>query len=147
METLESQKCFFSKGRTGGSEEEKEEEMVNKPVRTMPKKSRNPFLSEKYVQIPSGLGCSALEADGCSAVRCCPGRAGRGRWRSAVRTPRSAPAAPGTAREEGGLRSHLLASPSSRHIPQPAELEGQRLLKLKAQAFSTFFNIQVLQLP
>lgn len=79
--------------------------------------------------------------------------AGRGRWRSAVRTPRSSPAAPGTAREEreeGGLRSHLLTSPLSRHILQRAELvsrvEGQRLLKLKAQAFSTFFNIRVLQL-
>ncbi|NWI71294.1 NOL12 protein, partial [Todus mexicanus] len=36
-------------GKTDGSEEEKGEgeEMVNKPVRTMPKKSRNPFLSEK----------------------------------------------------------------------------------------------------
>ncbi|XP_053799590.1 nucleolar protein 12 isoform X1 [Vidua macroura] len=34
-------------GKTDGSEEEKGEEVVNKPVRTMPKKSRNPFLSEK----------------------------------------------------------------------------------------------------
>lgn len=128
-------------------------------MRTMPKKSRNPFLSEKYVRIPSGLRCSAQEADGnvgfwdawpqegCGAARA---GAGRGRWRSAVRPPRSVPAAPVTARgerEKGGLRSHLLPSPSPRHIPQRAELvsrvEGQRLLKLKAQAFSTFFNIQV----
>lgn len=75
METSESQKCFFSKGRTGGSEEEKEEEVVNKPVRTMPKKSRNPFLSEKYVQIPSGLCYLALEADG-NVPRCGGARAG-----------------------------------------------------------------------
>ncbi|XP_074758557.1 nucleolar protein 12 isoform X2 [Athene noctua] len=34
-------------GKIDGSEEEKGEEMANKPVRTMPKKSRNPFLSEK----------------------------------------------------------------------------------------------------
>lgn len=45
----ESQKCFLFKGKSDGSEEEKGEEVVNKPVRTMPKKSRNPFLSEKYV--------------------------------------------------------------------------------------------------
>lgn len=40
---------FLFKGKSDGSEEEKGEEVVNKPVRTMPKKSRNPFLSEKYV--------------------------------------------------------------------------------------------------
>ncbi|NXI22839.1 NOL12 protein, partial [Sterrhoptilus dennistouni] len=42
-------------GRTGGSEEEKEEEVVNKPVRTMPKKSRNPFLSEKISALTATL--------------------------------------------------------------------------------------------
>ncbi|KAF4799101.1 TRIO and F-actin binding protein [Turdus rufiventris] len=34
--------------RTDGSEEDKGEEVVNKPVRAMPKKSRNPFLSENW---------------------------------------------------------------------------------------------------
>ncbi|KAK2512762.1 Nol12 [Columba guinea] len=36
-------------GKSDGSEGEQEEEVSNKPVRTMPKKARNPFLSEKYV--------------------------------------------------------------------------------------------------
>ncbi|NXB75497.1 NOL12 protein, partial [Donacobius atricapilla] len=38
-----------------GSEEEKGEEVVNKPVRTMPKKSRNPFLSEKISSLTATL--------------------------------------------------------------------------------------------
>ncbi|NWZ62585.1 NOL12 protein, partial [Acrocephalus arundinaceus] len=42
-------------GRTGGSEEEKGEEVVNKPVITMPKKSRNPFLSEKISSLTAAL--------------------------------------------------------------------------------------------
>ncbi|NXX25586.1 NOL12 protein, partial [Nicator chloris] len=43
-------------GGTGGSEEEKgEEEVMNKPVRTMPKKSRNPFLSEKISSLTATL--------------------------------------------------------------------------------------------
>lgn len=60
-ETLESQNCLFKcvhstfflffplfKGKSDESEE-KGEEAVTKPVRSMPKKARNPFLSEKYV--------------------------------------------------------------------------------------------------
>ncbi|XP_066176257.1 nucleolar protein 12 [Sylvia atricapilla] len=39
----------------GESEEAKEEEVVNKPVRTMPKKSRNPFLSEKISSLTATL--------------------------------------------------------------------------------------------
>ncbi|NWH94331.1 NOL12 protein, partial [Aegithalos caudatus] len=42
-------------GRAGGSEEEKGEEMVNKPVRTMPKKSRTPFLSDKISSLTATL--------------------------------------------------------------------------------------------
>jgi len=37
--------------------------VVNKPVTTMPKKSRNPFLSEKYVWIHSALCSEALQVD------------------------------------------------------------------------------------
>ncbi|TRZ22629.1 hypothetical protein HGM15179_004474 [Zosterops borbonicus] len=77
-------------GRTGGSEEEKEEEVVNKPVRTMPKKSRNPFLSEKYVQIPSGLCYLALEADGNVPS-----------WHESRRYPPLSPGAEGEHRETG----------------------------------------------
>ncbi|XP_041272791.1 nucleolar protein 12 isoform X1 [Onychostruthus taczanowskii] len=55
VETPESQKCFLVKGKTDGSEEEKGEEVVNKPVRTMPKKSRNPFLSEKISSLTATL--------------------------------------------------------------------------------------------
>ncbi|XP_052524720.1 nucleolar protein 12 [Tympanuchus pallidicinctus] len=36
-------------------EEEKGEEVVNKPARTMPKKSRNPFLSEKISSLTATL--------------------------------------------------------------------------------------------
>ncbi|KAM4902117.1 nucleolar protein 12 [Sylvia borin] len=39
----------------GESEEVKEEEVANKPVRTMPKKSRNPFLSEKISSLTATL--------------------------------------------------------------------------------------------
>ncbi|NWI03878.1 NOL12 protein, partial [Tichodroma muraria] len=42
-------------GKTDGSEEEKGEEVANKPVRTMPKKSRNPFLSEKISSLTATL--------------------------------------------------------------------------------------------
>ncbi|XP_030094473.1 nucleolar protein 12 isoform X2 [Serinus canaria] len=42
-------------GKTDGSEEEKGEEVENKPVRTMPKKSRNPFLSEKISSLTATL--------------------------------------------------------------------------------------------
>ncbi|NXU52780.1 NOL12 protein, partial [Turnix velox] len=43
-------------GKSDGSEEEKgEEEVVNKPVRTMPKKARNPFLSEKISSLTATL--------------------------------------------------------------------------------------------
>ncbi|KFP10225.1 Nucleolar protein 12, partial [Egretta garzetta] len=42
-------------GKSDGSEEEKGEEVVNKPVRTMPKKSRNPFLSEKISSLTATL--------------------------------------------------------------------------------------------
>lgn len=42
-------------GKSDGSEEEKGEEVVNKPVRTMPKKSRNPFLSEKISALTATL--------------------------------------------------------------------------------------------
>ncbi|NXN79654.1 NOL12 protein, partial [Bombycilla garrulus] len=42
-------------GKTDGSEEETGEEVVNKPVRTMPKKSRNPFLSEKISSLTATL--------------------------------------------------------------------------------------------
>ncbi|NXY89327.1 NOL12 protein, partial [Alcedo cyanopectus] len=44
-------------GKSNGSEEEKGEgqEVVNKPVRTMPKKSRNPFLSEKISSLTATL--------------------------------------------------------------------------------------------
>ncbi|KAI1239165.1 hypothetical protein IHE44_0012277 [Lamprotornis superbus] len=42
-------------GKTDGSEEEKGEEVMNKPVRTMPKKSRNPFLSEKISSLTATL--------------------------------------------------------------------------------------------
>ncbi|NXC31097.1 NOL12 protein, partial [Campylorhamphus procurvoides] len=44
-------------GKSDGSEEEKEkgEEVVNKPVRAMPKKSRNPFLSEKISSLTATL--------------------------------------------------------------------------------------------
>ncbi|NWW43039.1 NOL12 protein, partial [Pedionomus torquatus] len=38
-----------------GSEEEKGEEVGNKPVRAMPKKSRNPFLSEKISSLTATL--------------------------------------------------------------------------------------------
>ncbi|XP_055663289.1 nucleolar protein 12 isoform X1 [Falco peregrinus] len=38
-----------------GSEEKKGEEVVNKPVRTMPKKARNPFLSEKISSLTATL--------------------------------------------------------------------------------------------
>lgn len=42
--------CFFLfKGKNDGSGEEKGEEVVKKPTITVPKKSRNPLLSEKYV--------------------------------------------------------------------------------------------------
>ncbi|KFU95710.1 Nucleolar protein 12, partial [Chaetura pelagica] len=41
--------------KTDGSEEEKGEEVVKKPVRTMPKKSRNPFLSEKISSLTATL--------------------------------------------------------------------------------------------
>ncbi|XP_056338206.1 nucleolar protein 12 isoform X2 [Oenanthe melanoleuca] len=44
-----------SSGKTEGSEEEKGEEVVNKPVRAMPKKSRNPFLSEKISSLTATL--------------------------------------------------------------------------------------------
>lgn len=98
------------------------------------------------------LGCG-MRRGAAEGAQCCPAGAGRGSWRSTARAPRSAPAAAVTAqeeREEGGLRPHLLPSPSLRHIPQRAELvsrvEGQKILKLKAQAFPTFFSIQVLQL-
>lgn len=40
---------FLLKGKNDGSGEENGEEVVNKPARTVPKKSRNPLLSEKYV--------------------------------------------------------------------------------------------------
>lgn len=40
--------CPLFKGKNDESEE-KGEEAVTKPVRSMPKKARNPFLSEKYV--------------------------------------------------------------------------------------------------
>lgn len=125
-------------------------------MRAMPKKSRNPFLSEKYVEIPACLGGPALEGGGTlcvgGAVRCCAGGGRQGAL--AERGPLGSGArwAAGTAwqerQEEGGLRPRLL--PASRHIPQRAELgprvEGQRLLKPKVQAFSAFFSIQVLQL-
>nr|XP_009936103.1 PREDICTED: nucleolar protein 12 [Opisthocomus hoazin] len=42
-------------GKSDGSEEEKGEEVVNKPVTTMPKKSRNPFLSEKISSLTAML--------------------------------------------------------------------------------------------
>ncbi|NXN49311.1 NOL12 protein, partial [Rynchops niger] len=42
-------------GKSVGSEEEQGEEVVNKPVRTMPKKSRNPFLSEKISSLTATL--------------------------------------------------------------------------------------------
>ncbi|NXX18374.1 NOL12 protein, partial [Podargus strigoides] len=42
-------------GNSDGSEEEKGAEVVNKPVRTMPKKSRNPFLSEKISSLTATL--------------------------------------------------------------------------------------------
>ncbi|NXW43243.1 NOL12 protein, partial [Nyctiprogne leucopyga] len=42
-------------GKSDGSEEEKGEEVVNNPVRTMPKKSRNPFLSEKISSLTATL--------------------------------------------------------------------------------------------
>ncbi|NXF86530.1 NOL12 protein, partial [Eubucco bourcierii] len=42
-------------GKNDGSEEEKGEEVVNNPVRTMPKKSRNPFLSEKISSLTATL--------------------------------------------------------------------------------------------
>ncbi|NXN36859.1 NOL12 protein, partial [Rhinoptilus africanus] len=41
--------------KSDGSEEEKGEEVANKPVRTMPKKSRNPFLSEKISSLTATL--------------------------------------------------------------------------------------------
>lgn len=44
-----------SEGKSDGSEEEKGEEVVNKPARTMPKKSRNPFLSEKISSLTATL--------------------------------------------------------------------------------------------
>ncbi|KAM6293335.1 nucleolar protein 12 [Porphyrio hochstetteri] len=42
-------------GKNDGSEEDKGEEVVNKPARTMPKKSRNPFLSEKISSLTATL--------------------------------------------------------------------------------------------
>ncbi|NWT14366.1 NOL12 protein, partial [Vireo altiloquus] len=43
-------------GKSDGSEEEKGEEVkVDQPVRTMPKKSRNPFLSEKISSLTATL--------------------------------------------------------------------------------------------
>ncbi|KFW87345.1 Nucleolar protein 12, partial [Manacus vitellinus] len=44
-------------GKSDGSEEEKEkgEEVANKPVRAMPKKSRNPFLSDKISALTATL--------------------------------------------------------------------------------------------
>ncbi|NXK46173.1 NOL12 protein, partial [Chauna torquata] len=42
-------------GKSDGSEEEKGEEVVNKPARTVPKKSRNPFLSEKISSLTATL--------------------------------------------------------------------------------------------
>lgn len=74
-------------------------------MRAMPKKSRNPFLSEKYVEIPAGLGGPALEGGGTlcvgGAVRCGAVRAGAGRerWRSAAR---SAPGPAGLRGPRGG---------------------------------------------
>ncbi|NXC12748.1 NOL12 protein, partial [Corythaeola cristata] len=41
--------------KSDGLEEEKGEEVVNKPVKTMPKKSRNPFLSEKISSLTATL--------------------------------------------------------------------------------------------
>lgn len=70
VETPESQKCILFKEKTDGSEEDKGEEVVNKPVRAMPKKSRNPFLSEKYVEIPASLGSPALGGGGALCRRC-----------------------------------------------------------------------------
>ncbi|NWX89222.1 NOL12 protein, partial [Nothoprocta ornata] len=43
-----------SEGKSIGSEEEKEEE-VNRPTRAVPKKSRNPFLSEKISSLTATL--------------------------------------------------------------------------------------------
>ncbi|KFQ23019.1 Nucleolar protein 12, partial [Merops nubicus] len=42
-------------GKRDGAEEEKGEEVMNKPVRAMPKKSRNPFLSEKISALTATL--------------------------------------------------------------------------------------------
>nr|XP_013803204.1 PREDICTED: nucleolar protein 12 [Apteryx mantelli mantelli] len=42
-------------GKSIRSEEEKEEEVVNKLARTVPKKSRNPFLSEKISSLTASL--------------------------------------------------------------------------------------------
>ncbi|NXJ14432.1 NOL12 protein, partial [Odontophorus gujanensis] len=44
-----------SEGKGGCSEEGKGEEVVNKPARSMPKKSRNPFLSEKISSLTATL--------------------------------------------------------------------------------------------
>ncbi|NWJ04661.1 NOL12 protein, partial [Crypturellus undulatus] len=44
-----------SEGKSVGSEEEKEEEVVNRPTRAVPKKSRNPFLSEKISSLTASL--------------------------------------------------------------------------------------------
>ncbi|XP_071405957.1 nucleolar protein 12 isoform X1 [Pithys albifrons albifrons] len=48
---------LIDQGKSDGSEEEKEkgEEVVNKPVIAMPKKSRNPFLSEKISSLTATL--------------------------------------------------------------------------------------------
>lgn len=111
------------------------------------------FLQAFAVGLRKLLGMlgSAMPQERCGAARAGPA-GGAGGARSArpapllpLRSPRG-----GRGREEGGLRSHLLPTPPPLHIPQRAQLvsrvEGQRLLKLKVQAFSTFFNIQVLQL-
>ncbi|XP_062425177.1 nucleolar protein 12 [Rhea pennata] len=42
-------------GKSIGSEEKKGEEVVNKPTRAVPKKSRNPFLSEKISSLTASL--------------------------------------------------------------------------------------------
>ncbi|NXD10042.1 NOL12 protein, partial [Nothocercus nigrocapillus] len=44
-----------SEGKSIGSEEEKEEEAVNRPTRAIPKKSRNPLLSEKISSLTASL--------------------------------------------------------------------------------------------
>ncbi|OXB60882.1 hypothetical protein ASZ78_014434 [Callipepla squamata] len=64
-----------SEGKSGSLEEEKGEEVVNKPARTMPKKSRNPFLSEKMVpstvEFPMNMQLLCPFLLGCTGLSCC----------------------------------------------------------------------------